>query len=380
MRNKIIILVAVLAILATGVTAAIWYMNRKPDYLSLPGLVEIQEVRLSSKVGGRVERTEVHEGDLVKPSQALVVFAAPELRTQLHQQQARLAAAQADLERVRNGPRIEEKDSARAALASADARYRKLKAGFRGEDIEQAKADVAAAEAEWTSAQRDWDRARQMRLTRSNSQADYDTMLGSAEKLKGRLAAAKAKLKLLEAGTRPEEVDEAAAEVDRLRANLTMLVQGSRSEDIAAAAAKVAELQAHVDELKVNLEEAIVKAPESALVEVLAVRPGDVVAANQPVIRVLRADDLWVKVYVSETDLGKVRLHQKVAVTVDAYPGRHFEGEVYLINSISEFTPRNVQSADERRFQVFGVKVRVADPQGVFKSGMAATVMIPLHD
>jgi multidrug resistance efflux pump len=380
MRNKIIILAAVLVVLAGGTTLAVWYMNRKPAYLSLPGLVEIQEVRLSSKVGGRVERTLVREGDLVKPDQELVVFAAPELRTQLQQQQAKLAAAQADLERVRNGPRIEEKDSARAALASAHARYSKLKNGFRVEEIEQARADVAAADAEWTAAQRDWARARQMRLSRSNTQADFDTMLGSADKLKNRLAAAKAKLKLLEAGTRPEEVAEAAAEVDRLRANLTMLEQGSRSEDIAAAMAKVSELQARVEELKVNLAESVVKAPEAALVEVLAVRPGDVVAANQPVIRALRADDLWVKVYVPETNLGKVRLHQKVAVTVDAYPGRHFEGEVYLINSISEFTPRNVQSIEERRFQVFGVKVRIADPQGVFKSGMAATVQVPLEN
>jgi multidrug resistance efflux pump len=380
MRNKIILLVAGLTILATGVSTAIWYFSRKPDHLSLPGLVEIQEVRLSSKVGGRVERLEVREGDTIKPGQSLVVFAAPEVRAQFNQQQAKLAAAQADLERVRNGPRIEEKDSARAALAAAQARHRKLKAGFRIEEIDQAKADVAAAEAEWTSTQKDWARAREMLRTRAASQAEYDALVGSSDKLRGRLAAAKAKLRLLEAGTRPEEVDEAAAEVDRLRANLTLLEQGSRSEDIAAAVAKVAELQARVDELKANLDETVVRAPEAALVEVLAVRPGDVVAANQPVIRVLRTEDLWVKVYVSEVDLGKLRLHQKVDVTVDAYPDHRFEGEVYLINSISEFTPRNVQSADERRFQVFGVKVRVADPQGVFKSGMAATVQIPLHD
>jgi HlyD family secretion protein len=380
MQYKRTIAIVVLIVLASGAATVAWYMNQKPAQLELPGLVEIQEVRLSSKVGGRVERTEVREGDLVKPGQALVVFAAPELKAQLQQQEARLASAQADFDRVRNGPRIEEKDSARAALASADARYRKLKNGFRSEEIEQAKADATAAGAEWTSAQKDWARARQMVLTKSASRAEYDTMLGSSDKLKGRLEAARAKLKLYEAGNRPEEIAEAAAEVDRLRANLMLLEHGSRSEDIAAAQAKVAELQARVDELKVNVAEAVVRAPESAVVEVLSVRPGDVVAGNQPVVRVLRADDLWVKVYVAETDLGKLRLRQRVTVTVDSYPGRQFEGEVYLINSISEFTPRNIQSADERRHQVFGVKVRVADPQGVFKSGMAATVVIPLHD
>jgi multidrug resistance efflux pump len=205
-------------------------------------------------------------------------------------------------------------------------------------------------------------------------------MVGSDERLEAKAAAAKARLKLYEAGNRPEEVAEAAAEVERMRANYEQLKNGARSEDLAAAEAKAAELQARVDELKVNLAEAVVRAPEKAVVEVLAVRKGDLVGPNQPVLRVLRADDLWVKVYVAETDLGKVRLHQSVEVTIDSYPGRRFEGEIYLINSISEFTPRNVQSADERRHQVFGVKVRVADPQGIFKSGMAATVLIPLAD
>jgi multidrug resistance efflux pump len=114
------------------------------------------------------------------------------------------------------------------------------------------------------------------------------------------------------------------------------------------------------------------------VVEVLAVRKGDLVPPNQPVLRVLRAEDLWVRVYVPETELGKVTLNQAAEVTIDAYPDRRFDGTVMQIASESEFTPRNVQSADERRHQVFGLKVRVADPRGVFKSGMAAEVTLPL--
>lgn len=379
MSRKLHVYVLSAGILAVGV-AVWWYLQHPSAYLVLPGLVEIQEVRLSSKVGGRVERTEVREGDLVKPGQPLVILEAPELRTQLLQQAARLAAARADLERIRNGPRYEEKENARAALASAEARYQKLKAGFRSEEIEQAQADVDSAEAELINAEHEWQRARQLFERRALSQTEYDAMRSSHDRLKGRRAAAEAKLKLLKAGSRPEEVAEAAAEVARMRAAYDLLLQGSRSEDIAAAEARVAELQARVDELKVNLEEAVIRAPEQALIEVLAVRKGDVVVPNQAVVRVLRADDLWVKVYVPETELGKLRLGQTVHVTVDSYPDRCFEGQVYLVNSISEFTPRNVQSADERQHQVFGVKVRVADPQGIFKSGMAATVRVPLHD
>ena len=141
----------------------------------------------------------------------------------------------------------------------------------------------------------------------------------------------------------------------------------------------MAELQARVAELEVNLREQTIFAPERAVVEVLAVRPGDLVPPNTPVVRVLRAEDLWVKVYVPETELGKVRLNQEDEVRIDSYPDKVFRGVVIQVASISEFTPRNVQSVDERRHQVFGVKVRVPNPQGVFKAGMAAEVVLPLQ-
>src|SRR5207248_7381023 len=156
------------------------------------------------------------------------------------------------------------------------------------------------------------------------------------------------------------------------------LEEGTRPEEKDESRARLAEARARLAEIEANLAEAVVKAPEPAVVEVLAVRKGDLVPPNQPVVRVLRADDLWVKVYVPETELGRVRLGQTVDVTVDSYPDQRFTGTVVQIAAESEFTPRNVQSADERRHQVFGVKVRVADPEGVFKSGMAAEVFLPL--
>jgi len=380
MFRTILLTIGALGSLLSGALGLWTYCGGQPHDLSLPGVVEIQEVRLCSKVGGRVDKVSVAEGDLVKPGQVLVSFEAPELQTQLAQCQARLQATQADLDKARNGARFEEKENARAAVAAAEARWQRLKAGARPEEIEQAQADLASAEAEWNGAQRDWERMSQLIQQRAASQAEYDTARSANNRLQGRVGSARAKLKLLQAGSRPEEIDEAAAEVERAKASYDLLKAGSRSEDIAAAEARVAELQARVEELKVNLAEAVVRAPEQAVVEVLAVRKGDVVQPNQPVLRVLRADDLWIKIYVPETELGKVRLGQQVAVTMDSYPDRRFQGAVYQIASVSEFTPRNVQSADERRHQVFAIKVRVPDPQGIFKSGMAATVAVPLQD
>jgi multidrug resistance efflux pump len=380
MLKKTILTLVALTLTAGSILGGWWYLHREPATLALPGIVEIQEVRLSSKVGGRVERVAVAEGDLVKAGQPLVYLEAPELLTQAQQAQAKLDAAQADLDKARNGSRPEEIESARAAMESVKARWERLKAGSRKEEIDQARADLESAQADLTNYERNLRRITQMIAERAATPADYDAAVASRDRYQGKTASAKAHLNLLLAGTRQEEIDEAAADLDKAKANYELLRQGTRSEEIAAAEAKVAELRGRVEELKVNLKEAVVLAPEPAVVEVLAVRKGDVVAPNQSVLRMLRADDLWVKIYVPETELGKVRLHQNVTVTIDSYPDRRFDGEVIQIASSSEYTPRNVQSADERKYQVFAVKVRVADPQGIFKSGMAANVVVPLHD
>src|SRR5262249_55967075 len=155
---------------------------------------------------------------------------------------------------------------------------------------------------------------------------------------------------------------EAEAQYKKAQANAQLVDAGTRPEEIAEAEAEVAEFQGKLREIEVQLKECTIMAPEQAVVEVLGVRKGDLVLPNQPVIRVLRADDLWVKVFVPETDLGRIRVQQDVEVLIDSYPHKIFAGKVIQIASESEFTPRNVQSADSRRHQVFAVKVRVTYP------------------
>jgi multidrug resistance efflux pump len=314
---------SVLLLAAVAVTLGFfWPFHHRAETLRLPGVVEIQEVRLGSKIGGRVAEVAVTEGQLVQPGQLLVRFEEPELEAQQIQQRARVAQMQADLDKAINGPRPEE--------------------------IRQARADLSNAEANLKQTEPDFDRAERLYKQGSMARADYDAARAARDRAQANVASFRAKLDLLLAGTRKEDIDLARAQLDEAKGKLK--------------------------EIEANLAEAFVRAPERAVVDVLAVRKGDLVPPNQPVVRVLRADDLWVKVYVPETELGKVRLNQSATVTIDAYPGRQFTGTVIFIGSESEFTPRNIQSVDERRHQVFGIKVRVADPQGIFKSGMAAEV------
>jgi HlyD family secretion protein len=303
-----------------------WPFTHGDDELRLPGVVEIQEVRLGSKVGGRISEVNVKEGDVVSTGQVLVRFEIPELEAQRDQWQARLRSLEAEYEKAKNGPRPEE--------------------------IRQAENDLASAEADFKQAREDYTRIDRLFRQGGSDKAEYDMTRAARDRSQGKVGSA--------------------------RAHLDMLKAGSRSEDIADAEARVLEMRGKVRELDANIQEATVKAPERAFVEVVAVRKGDLVPPNQPIIRVLRADDLWVKVYVPETQLGKIRNEQKAAVTIDSFPGKRFTGVVFKVDSASEFTPRNIQSIDERRFQVFGVKVHVVDPEGIFKSGMAAEVTFDL--
>jgi multidrug resistance efflux pump len=375
--RKILLGIGLVACIAAA-SGCWWLLGERGTELRLQGTVEIQEVRLGSKIGGRVAEVLIREGDLVQAGQVLVRLEAPELEAQGEQWQARVLARSAALERTRNGARAEEREAAEAAAGAAKARYERLKAGSRIEDIRQAEAELKREEATLAVAQSDLHRAQRTFARNASTGADYDSIKAEDGRSAARVAAARAHLDLLVAGSRQEDIEEAAAELKRCRANALLLQNGSRSEDIAEAQATLAEARGKLHEVEAQLREATLRAPEQAVVEVLSVRKGDLVTPNQAIVRVLRADDLWVKVYVPENDLGRVRLGQKVDVRVDGYPSKRFAGTVEQIASESEFTPRNVQSADERRHQVFGIKVRVANPDGVFKSGMAAEVAMPL--
>jgi multidrug resistance efflux pump len=355
-----------------------WPFGKGEEELRLSGIVEIQEIQLGSKVGGRVARICVEEGEVVNEGYPLVYFEVPELEKQEAQWQARVKADQAALDRARNGPRFQEIEGARAAYEEAQARMDKMHAGFREEEKRQARNDLEAARADSNQAREDFDRILQL-YPKSASRADYDTARAAYLRARARFEAFKAKNDMMATGNRPEDIREADAACWEALNKYLLLLEGTRPEDIRAAEAKLAESQGKLAEIQVNLKEAVVRAPDRAVIEVLGVRKGHLVKPNDPVVRILRARDLWVKVYVPETELGKVRLGQKAEVTIDSYPGRTFEGKVILVASIAEFTPRNIQSADERRHQVFGIKVQVDNTEGIFKSGMAAQVRLPLQ-
>ena len=322
-----------------------WPFGADPNRLVVPGTVEVQEIHLGSKIGGRIADVFVHEGDEADAGKELLRFDAPELAAQRDQLVHRLDGAKADLLKAENGPRKQEIEEAKAAMEAAKARQDRMINGWRDEEKRQAKYDLDNAQSDLDLAQKSFDRFD--RLASQVSPTEYDTARFHLTSSRAKFNAARAKFEMISVGNRSEDKAEADAEMLRTRMHYELLQAGTREEEKLLVRAQVAELEAKLCEINANLNEAVLRAPSKIVVEVVAVRKGDVVAPMIPVIRALQAEDRWVKVFVPSTELGKIHRGDSVEVTCDSYPGREFKGTVIQIATISEFTPRNVQSLDE---------------------------------
>ena len=223
----------------------------------------------------------------------------------------------------------------RGAVAAAAAKYDLARRGPRREDIAKAKA-------EYENAETDRKRLQSLLAQTMVSQADYD---------------------------------KAATQATSLRETYEALVRGTRPEDIAAARAGLDGAQGRLRYLQQERKEMMLVAPVRGVVQTMDLRPGDLVAARQPVAVILEAGPVKVRVYVPEPKLGLVRVGQRVDLRVDTFPNRVFPGRVVEVSSRAEYMPRNVQTREQRNDQVFGVKIH-ADPAPELKPGMAVTATL----
>jgi HlyD family secretion protein len=286
-----------------------WNEPVRTDHVS--GTIEVDETRIASRYGGRVEEISAREGDSLTNAQPLIRLAAAELAAR--------------------------RDQARAVLAE-------LKAGARKEELAAAKNDWEAIVAELEFARAEQRRITELFRERTVPEAERDRAVTRVASLEKSVAAAKSRYDLLLAGTRAE---------------------------------RIAQAEAQLAEIETQLREMTIVAPTNAVLEVLHVKVGDVLAPNQPVATLLLTNHLWVRVYVPEPWLGLIQLKQPVRVRVDSFRERDFNGEVEQIARAAEFTPRNVQTVEDRVKQVFGVKIRLPADAPELRAGMAADVYFP---
>ncbi len=374
MKKRILIPLVILVVVAVCIGAYRAAANRSAPPLVFSGTVETREIQVGSKVGGRVGKVLAEEGRMAKAGETLVTFEVEELAAQKRQVEAEILQATAMLDKMTNGYRPQEVAQAVDAEKNQAAILEALRNGPRPQELAQAQSDLDAAKADLANLELNYQRTKKLFDNGDVSRQAFDDSQLRMEAARARVASLRQRLALLEAGTRAEDIRAAEARYAQAKANAEMMRSGMRQEDVRDAQARLKQAQARLDLLTVQLAEGEVKSPTDARIEVVTVRPGDLIQAGKPVARLLELDQVWVRLYVPEPELGRVKVGQKVSVTVDSFPNRTFEGTVEQVSAQAEFTPRNVQSRSERNHQVFGVKIHVDNREGIFKAGMAAEV------
>lgn len=309
-----ITILTTLAVLATGCGRSV-----DTDTIRASGHIEATEIRLAAKVGGRLLEAPLEEGDTVK---------AGELVARLETVDAEHMLAQA-----------------RANVEAADAQLRLLLAGSRAEDLRRAEDQMAQAQAELDAARRDLDRLSGLADRGSATEKSRD-----------------------DAATRKEIAERAVAAA---RAQLDKLVAGPRRQEIEAARAQRASAQAMVAAVEQQITDATVLAPADGVVTTRIAEPGEILPPGATMAILTDLGRPWLTVWIDEPSLSHVSLGQSVTVRVDG-SDQIFDGTVSFISPVAEFTPKNVQTPDERAKLVFRVKVQLANPEGIFKPGMPA--------
>jgi multidrug resistance efflux pump len=367
--------VALLALGLLGYGGFRVYDARRPFEWS--GTVEARTITVGSRTGGRVKEVLAREGERVKPGQVLVLLEPGDLDAQRLAAKGQLAQVEAALDRARAGSRPEEIEEAKARAATANAALEESRVGSRREQIAQARARLVAVQVGVDKAQLDAERTRALVKSGAISQAEADN---NESALRGAVAQRDAQrhvLDELENGSRREEIAQAAARAHEAQASARLVEAGSRIEDIKAAEGAVAAAQGKLDSIEVMIAELAIRAPRDARVETLDLRPGDILGPSAPAAVLLEDDQLYVRIYVPETRIGMLKVGVEVPVTVDSFPGRSFQGVVEHINTVGEYSPRNLQTADERADQVFAARVGLREGKDDLRAGMAAFIQVP---
>jgi HlyD family secretion protein len=326
MKKRLRIVVPVVVVLAALAT---WLLLRgegsDAGRIAAFGTVEATEADLGFQVPGRVETIAPREGDTV--------------------------AAGAELARLDTDELVAARDGAAAQLSATGARLAELRKGSRPQEVAQAEAGVRSARQRADDAGRDAERARTLFEGGAVSRQALDKALTARDVSEAALDQAEQTLALVREGPRVETMQAQQAMVDQARANL------ARAE--------------------ATLRNAVVRAPFSGRVTVRHREPGETVGPGAPVLTLLDPSERWVRIYVREDEIGRVQIGMGADITSDTYPDRHYRGEVTYIGSEAEFTPRNVQTTEERTKLVYPVKVRIIDdPDFQLKPGIPADVVL----
>lgn len=377
--------------------------STEPESITGSGTIEAQTVALTSEQGGRVQDVRADEGDAVEQGAVLMRFDTALIDAQIGEAEAGVLAAEAQLEGVKASAHPEEIRAAEAKLAQARAQRDGAKRAWENaqavvdnpqelhQRIDEARTRVALAEIRVEQAEAVLHAAQVRRDGYPNPSAEYyiaqqqvAAAQASLEQARTQHAGAQQVLEnLLDMRENPiqmqaevhsarSQYQQAESAVEAVQAELDLLKAGPTAEEVAAAEANLKQARAALEALRVQREKMALTSPVDGLVVSRAIQPGEIASPGATLLRLADLDRVKLTVYVPETQIANVQLGQSVNISVDAYPNRTFEGEVTFIAQEAEFTPRNVQTEDQRANLVFAVTISLDNPDHLLKPGMPA--------
>lgn len=325
-RRVVVIAVVVLGVIAGGVY---WWKSRAAHDPQAPfsmwGNVDVHQVELGFRVSGRVAKLNVDEGSRVEPGMVLAQLDPVPFQTDVA--------------------------AATAQVAMAQAQFDKATRGYRSEEIAQAAAAVRQREADLANARVTDERLKGLFPQGAVTRQDMDDADARRRESEAQLASA--------------------------REQLAMVTRGSRQEDIQAQEANLAAAKANLDKARTALEDATLTAPTAGVVSVRAREVGAIVQAGQTIYTVALNDPVWIRAYVPQPRLGRIKPGMQVKIEVDSVPGKQYTGTVGFVSPEAEFTPKSVQTEQVRDDLVYRLRIVANDPDNVFRQGMPVTVQVP---
>lgn len=376
---------ALFILIAGGI---LWFrfIKSSDDPLILSGTVEATTSTLSFRVGGNVDAVSVDEGMSVRKGDVLATLDTSDLRLELQIAAAEEALAQSALYELESGSRPEEVAAASADVSQARAALAELEGGFRVQEVGEAlakvrksKAAVRSAMATLAMAEADDRRFKKLYQSGSIGKREYESYrtrylnaIEGVQEAKAGAAVADQQLSLLKEGSRKENVQQAYANLQKVQARYDLVMAGPRLEKIAQARAKLQAASGRVNLSSLRLDYSTLRAPFDGVVLVKALEVGENVAPGTPAFSLAKMSAPWLRCYVQEIDLPRITLGQEVQVSLDGLE-RTFTGRISFISSQAEFTPKTVETQQERVNLVYRIKVALKNDEGVFKIGMPAT-------
>lgn len=389
-RILILLILVVAVIVAIVAYSRGWFTSAPANRIAFSGNIEMTEVKVAFRIPGRIVELSLKEGDQVKAGTVVARLDSAQLQSQKQRVEAAKSSSKARLDQVNTSIDLQAEtvegqiEQRRAEVRSAQAQLDELLAGSRKQDVEQARAAADRARTEYQNAERDWRRAETLFRDEDISATAHDQSKTRFDAAAAALRQAEERLSLVQEGPRPETIEAARAQLGRAQAGLR-LAEASRLEvkrtrqEREARLADIEQVQAELGVVEAQLNDSVAVAPTDGVVLVKSAELGEVVAAGSTVLTLGDVDHPWLRGYVGEADLGRVKLGMPVRITTDSFPGKVYQGKISFIASEAEFTPKQIQTREERVKLVYRIKVDVENPNHELKSNMPADAVIVLE-